>query len=226
MTVVELKNIHKKYTLGETEVYALNEVNLTVKKGEFIAVIGPSGSGKTTMLHIAAGLDRPDKGNVNLLGNAIETQDEKILAKLRNQHVGFVFQSFNLIPVLTVIENVNYPRIINKNRKTDDKYVEDLLVDLGIWEHRNKRPNQLSGGQRQRVAIARALVNAPSIVFADEPTANLDSKTGAEIMQKMRELNEKYGTTFMYSTHDPKIMKVAKRVITVADGKIMGDEHV
>lgn len=226
MLVVELKNIHKKYTLGETEIYALQEVNLTVQKGEFIAVIGPSGSGKTTMLHIAAGLDRPDLGNVNLLGHPIESREEKVLAKIRNQHVGFVFQNFNLIPVLTIMENVNYPRIINKNRKTDDKYVKDLLQDLGIWEHRDKRPNQLSGGQRQRVAIARALVNAPSIVFADEPTANLDHNTGEKIMEKMRELNKKYGTTFMYSTHDPKIMKVACRIITVADGKILSDEHV
>lgn len=226
MSVINLKNIHKKYKLGETEVYALNNINLLVEKGEFIAVVGPSGSGKTTMLHIAAGLDKPDQGKVNLLGNSIENQKEKILARIRNQHIGFVFQSFNLIPVLTVMENINYPRIINVNKKTDDEYVKNLLLDLEIWEHRNKRPNQLSGGQRQRVAIARALVNAPVIVFADEPTANLDHKTGEKIMEIMRSLNKKYGTTFMFSTHDPEIMKVAKRIITISDGIILEDRNV
>jgi len=226
MPIIQLENIHKKYILGETEVYALNSVDVSVKRGEFVAVVGPSGSGKSTMLHIAAGLDKPDQGRVKLIDGYIENQKEKHLAKIRNQNVGFVFQTFNLIPVLTVMENINYPRLINKRKTTDEAYVEDLLRDLGIWEHRHKRPNQLSGGQRQRVAIARALVNAPSVVFADEPTANLDHKTGEQIMEIMGELNEKYGVTFMFSTHDPKIMRVAKRIITIADGKITGFENV
>ena len=224
--MIRMESIVKSYKLGETTVHALNLVDFTADNGEFIAIVGPSGSGKSTLLHIAAGLDKPDSGRVLLLGKNIENRSERELANIRNQNIGFVFQTFNLIPVLTVWENVDYPRRINKIRKTDKAYVESLLEDLGIWEQRNKKPNQLSGGQRQRVAIARALVNCPSIVFADEPTANLDHKTGGKIMEIMETLNQRLGTTFIYSTHDPKIMKPAGRIVKMFDGQIVEAKNV
>lgn len=218
--VLECEKVAKNYTLGDTVVHALKGINLRIKKGAFTAIVGPSGSGKSTLLHLAAGLDTPSGGKIKLTGKYIHEMNDSELSRIRNEEIGFIFQSFNLIPVLSVYENVEYPCLIYPQNYKNREHIPGLLGEIGMWDKKNKRPAQLSGGERQRVAIARALVNAPDVVFADEPTANLDQTTGEVILNLMKRINRKYGTTFIYSTHDPAIMEKADRVIHLRDGEL------
>ena len=224
--VLSFERVEKVYKLDEVLVYALKGIDFSIQKGEFTAIVGPSGSGKTTILHLAALLDRPSSGRILLFGTDSKEISNKEASRIRNKKIGFVFQTFNLIPVLTVYENIEYPALLYPDNKVSRDRIMELIESVGLKGHENKFPSQLSGGQRQRVAIARALVNNPEIVFADEPTANLDHETGEQIITLMEELNKKYGTTFVFSTHDPKIMRRARRLIRIEDGKIVGDEYV
>jgi putative ABC transport system ATP-binding protein len=224
--VLSFERVEKVYRLDEVLVYALKGIDFSIQKGEFTAIVGPSGSGKTTILHLAALLDRPSSGRILLFGTDSKEISNKEASRIRNKKIGFVFQTFNLIPVLTVYENIEYPALLYPDNKVSRDRIMELIESVGLKGHENKFPSQLSGGQRQRVAIARALVNNPEIVFADEPTANLDHETGEQIITLMEELNKKYGTTFVFSTHDPKIMRRARRLIRIEDGKIVGDEYV
>jgi putative ABC transport system ATP-binding protein len=224
--VLSFEKVEKVYKLDEVLVYALKGIDFSIQKGEFTAIVGPSGSGKTTILHLAALLDRPSSGRILLFGMDSKEISNKEASRIRNKKIGFVFQTFNLIPVLTVYENIEYPALLYPDNKVSRDRIMELIESVGLKGHENKFPSQLSGGQRQRVAIARALVNNPEIVFADEPTANLDHETGEQIITLMEELNKKYGTTFVFSTHDLKIMRRARRLIKIEDGKIVGDEYV
>jgi putative ABC transport system ATP-binding protein len=219
---IEIRDLRKKYRLGETFVDALRGVNLDLKKGEFTALVGASGSGKSTLLNMIACLDEPDSGSI-LIGNQDTTKlNESQKCVLRNEGIGFVFQSFHLVPVLTVYENVELPLLVNKSIPPEQhkERVLSLIRDVGLKDMANKRPDTLSGGQRQRVAIARALVTNPGIVLADEPTANLDSKTTHEIIDLLLALNQKNQVTFLFSTHDEKLMSRAMRTIHLRDGTI------
>ena len=220
--MIELKNICKDYLVGENVIHAVQGIDLKVEVGEFISVAGPSGSGKSTLLNIMGGLDHPTKGEAYIDGTLMSGMSNRELTKIRLQRIGFIFQSFNLIPVFNVFENVEYPlvlrRIPSKERK---ERVEDILVGVGLSNRLTHYPQMLSGGQHQRVSIARALVGRPEIILADEPTANLDSKTGYEIIELMHELNIKDKVTFIFATHDPKVMERAKRVIQLVDGRIV-----
>jgi len=223
--VIRYESVIKEYKLGETVIKALSMVSFSISRGEFTAIVGPSGSGKSTLLHLGAGLDTPTDGRVFLLGKALEDTRETTLSKLRNQDVGFIFQTFNLIPVLSVKENVEYPSLLYPEGQKNRSRVSELLELVGLADQAKKRPNMLSGGQRQRVAIARALINNPSIIFADEPTANLDHTTGESIMALLKDLNERLGTTFIFSTHDTKIMDKARRIISMEDGCLISDSR-
>jgi len=222
-TVLEYIKVSKQYQLGETIIDAVKSVSFSIEQGEFSAIVGPSGSGKSTLLHLGAGLDKTTAGTIQLLGNNIDAMNNKQMALLRNEHVGFIFQSFNLLPVLSVKENVEYPCVLYKSMNKNIGRAMELLDLVGLAGQENKRPSMLSGGQRQRVAIARALVNNPSIVFADEPTANLDHKTSYGIMELLEKINRETHTTFVFSTHDPKIMDRAKRLIRIEDGIVQED---
>jgi len=220
--LLEVKNLNKIYRLGRIEFQALYDVNLNIQKAEFTAVAGPSGSGKTTLLNCIGTIDRPESGQIILEGVNLMDKSRNELAHLRKEYFGFIFQTYNLIPVLTVFENVEMPlKLLRQSSSTDirDKVME-MLLKVGLAGLENRRPLELSGGQQQRVSIARALVKHPRMVLADEPTANLDSKTGEEIMNLMETLNEKEGVCFLFSTHDPLIMRHAKRIIKIRDGKI------
>jgi len=223
-SLIRLENITKIYPMGEVEVQALANVNIQINKGEFTAIVGPSGSGKSTLMHIIGLLDSPTSGLVYLEGKKISDLSENELAVLRNEHIGFVFQSFNLLRRASALENVLLPliysRVDNKERAKKARYA---LVTVGLGDRLNHTASQLSGGQQQRVAIARALVNNPSIILADEPTGNLDSKTGFEIMNLLHELN-KAGITIILVTHELDIAKGAKRIIEIKDGKIIKDK--
>ncbi len=219
--VLKYQDVKKSYQLGETRIDALRGVSFSIAMGEFTAIVGPSGSGKSTLLHLGAGMDNPTEGKVELLGRDLKTTSPKELARARNLQIGFIFQSFNLIPVLSVYENIEYPCQFYPEARKNQNRIHQLLADIGMESQAKKRPTQLSGGQRQRVAIARALINNPQVVFADEPTANLDHETGAQIMDLMVKLNQQYGTTFVFSTHDPKIMDRAKRIIRIEDGRLL-----
>lgn len=223
MALITLKGIKKTYRLGETLVPALQGVDLEIDAGEFSVVMGPSGSGKTTLLNIIGLLDRADDGgSYKLDGEELAGRDFNEMAALRNRKIGFIFQSFNLIPVLDVRENIEFPCLLRKeDRAALAKRVEMLADEVGLTKVLHHRPDELSGGQRQRVAIARALVTQPEIVLADEPTANLDSATSEQILGLMERLNATRGVTFLFSTHDPRIMKRAKRVVLMADGKLV-----
>lgn len=218
---IELSSVHREYKLGKTTVKALRDVSVAFDPGEFTAIAGPSGSGKTTLLNIIGCIDKPDHGHLMVRGEDVTTTPLHKLAALRNRYFGYVFQSFNLIPVLSAYENVEYPLLIAgvKSAERRDR-VNDMLGKVGIAGHAKHRPAELSGGQRQRVAIARALVTQPMAVLADEPTANLDSRTGAEIVDLMASLNQSRGVTFIFSTHDASIIRKAKRVIRISDGAI------
>lgn len=221
-TVVSVSNVTKKYMLGGQYIYALNNVSLNVQAGEFLALAGPSGSGKSTLLNLIGCIDTPSEGSLSIDGQQIEGQTADELADIRANKIGFIFQTFNLLPVLSAWENVEYPLLQNTNlskneRREKVKYFLDLV---GLGKFMTNRPNELSGGQRQRVAIARALATDPTIVLADEPTANLDHKTGEDILDLMKSINEKSQTTFIFSTHDSKVMEMAERVVMLQDGEI------
>jgi putative ABC transport system ATP-binding protein len=221
-SVVRIERVFKEYLLGEQIVQALNDITLTIEPGVFLAISGPSGSGKTTMLNLIGCIDRPTSGNIYINEENVSQKSANELADLRSRSIGFIFQTFNLLPVLTAAENVEYPLLRRKDiSAADRKRRVDYFLDIvGLSKYANNRPNQLSGGQRQRVAIARALAVKPAIVLADEPTANLDKTTGIEILKLMKLINEHLGTTFIFSTHDQKVIDHANRLVKVEDGTI------
>jgi putative ABC transport system ATP-binding protein len=217
-------SVEKTYKSGEVETRALRGVNLEVFRGEFTAIAGPSGSGKSTLLHILGGLDHPDKGEVWLEHERIDTLSFAQLAQLRLAHFGFVFQAYNLIPVLTALENAAFVlELQGVPRKAREAKAMAALGILGIAELKDRRPNQLSGGQQQRVAVARALAANPKLILADEPTANLDSKTGTALIEHMKRLNQEDGVTFLFSTHDPRLLEHVGRIVNVEDGLVVKD---
>ncbi|HYO59138.1 ABC transporter ATP-binding protein [Archangium sp.] len=222
--IVSLTDVIKTYTLGKVEVPALRGVTLKVYPGEFISIAGPSGSGKTTALNLIGCVDTASSGVVMVDGQDTKQLTERQLTHLRLHTIGFIFQSFNLVSVLSVFQNVEFPLLLQRKLSADERRqrVMTLLEQVGLDKHAKHRPNELSGGQRQRVAVARALVTRPKLVLADEPTANLDSVTGQNIIDLMKELNRKEGTTFIFSTHDAKVMNHANAVVRLADGKILG----
>lgn len=225
MTLIEVKNLNKIYGSGEAEVKALKNINLNIEQGEFVAIVGQSGSGKSTLLHLIGGVDIPSSGEVIIDGKNIYKLKEKELSILRRRKLGFIFQFFNLIPVLTVQENIEMPVLLD-NEKIDKKYMSELLRILGLEERKNNYPPQLSGGQQQRVSIGRALANKPSIILADEPTGNLDSKNSKEVLELLKYCAKKYNQTLILITHDINIAKSADRVITIEDGEITSDEVI
>ena len=225
--VVETISLTKQYILGKTEVQALKNVTLSVEQGEFSAIAGPSGSGKTTLLNLIGCLDTPTAGSIKIGGEHVSGMNHKALADIRNRKIGFIFQTFNLIPVLTVYENVEFPLLLQELPVSERKEkIVRILDAVGIGKRASHKPEELSGGQQQRVAIARALVKSPQIVLADEPTANLDSDTGKRIIALMQRLNSEHGTTFIFSTHDNMVMAQANRVVKLQDGRIMTDNAV
>lgn len=224
--VIETKNLLRKFGSDETEVIALNNVSVEIEEGEFTAIIGPSGSGKTTLLHLIGGLDEPDGGSVLLSGANIAEMSGNELSDFRRDHIGFIFQAYNLIPVLSAEENIEYIMLLQGVPAAErQKRVREMLELVGLEGLGDRRPAHLSGGQQQRVAVARAMASQPDIILADEPTANLDSKTGIALLDVMRELNEKQNMTFVFSTHDQKIMDRATRLIHLEDGAIEKDER-
>jgi len=226
MNVIELKDVKKDYPLGATTVHALRGVDLTIREGDFISIIGPSGSGKTTLLNIIGCIDHATEGQVRIHEEDVTTYSDRKLTDLRLHTIGFIFQTFNLIPVLTTRENVEFPLLLMKKENISRKEIREradkLISEVGLTEQSGQKPYELSGGQRQRVAIARALVTRPAIVLADEPTANLDSETGDMILKLMKELNTIEKTTFVFSTHDPDILKYANGVVKIKDGLMAG----
>ncbi|MCK9253263.1 MAG: ABC transporter ATP-binding protein [Clostridiaceae bacterium] len=219
MSIIEIRSLGKCYGQGETAVHALRDASLDVQEGEFVAVIGPSGSGKSTLLHLVGGVDRPSSGTVTVRGLNLAGLNEKKLSLYRRRQVGFVFQFYNLVPVLTVAENVTLPLMLD-NLKPDKIWLDELLERLGLSDRRDSLPNQLSGGQQQRTAIARALLHRPAIVLADEPTGNLDSRNSREIMSLLRDAVRRLGQTLVVITHDPAIASQADRVILIEDGRL------
>jgi len=221
MEIVKLENINKNYKQGKLEINALRDINLSINKGQFLAIAGPSGSGKTTLLNIIGGLDFPDSGIVTISGKNINKMTKSQMAELRLRNIGFIFQSYNLIPVLSAKENVEFVMLLqgvssNERRKR----ATEILDDVGLNDKYDRRPNELSGGQQQRVAVARAIVSDPSIILADEPTANLDSKTGKNLLELMKQMNQKKGVTFIFSTHDKMVMDYAESIVIIKDGII------
>lgn len=226
MKVLEIKNVHKIYNSSEVKVHAVNDISLDFEKGEFAAIVGPSGSGKTTLLNMIGGLDKPTEGEILVDNTNLAGLKSSGLIDFRMRNIGFVFQSYNLIPVLTAKENVEFIMNLQKwSRKDRDQRTLELLKAVGLEDRINSRPSKLSGGQQQRVAVARALASKPKFVLADEPTANLDSKSTETLLDIMEELNREEGITFIFSTHDARVVKKARRVITVEDGKVISDER-
>lgn len=224
--VIETHDLLRTFGEDETKVTALDHVSINIEAGEFTAIIGPSGSGKTTLLHLIGGLDEPDSGSVILSGTNIAEMSGNELSDFRRDHIGFIFQSYNLIPVLSAEENIEYIMLLQGLSSIErKKRVEKMLSMVGLEGLGDRRPNQLSGGQQQRVAVARAMASGPDIILADEPTANLDSKTGISLLEMMRELNTEQGMTFIFSTHDDKIMERATRLIHLQDGQVTQDER-
>ena len=221
MGSVSVRNVSKDYVLGRTIVRALHDVSLEVEKSEFIAIAGPSGSGKSTLLNLVSAIDSPTQGEVVIDGVALKSLDDNALSDLRANKIGFIFQTFNLIPVLSAYENVEFPLLFKRQGSVSKTRVRDVLARVGLEPFMHHRPDELSGGQRQRVAVARALVTDPLIVLADEPTANLDSETGQAVIDLMLEINRSAGTTFIFSTHDPSVMSHARRVVRLVDGRIV-----
>jgi len=222
--VIEAKGVTKTYAEGEVKVHALHPTDLAVRRGEFTAIAGPSGSGKTTLLNIVSGLDLPTSGRVKLAGREISAMSQGELSDFRRDHIGLIFQAYNLIPVLTVGENVEYVLLLRGMAPGERaERVRRVLDEVGLGGKRGRFPSQLSGGQQQRVAIARAMVPEPDLILADEPTANLDSATGSALMDMMKELNERRGITFIFSTHDRMIMDKSSRLITLKDGRVESD---
>ena len=223
MSLIKMEGVTKIFHAGEVSVTALKNINLEIDKASFVSFIGPSGSGKTTLLNLIGCLDKPTEGNVYVNNVQINKLNRKEGARFRGDTLGFVFQNFNLIPVLTVYENVEYPLLMVKNTPAKERKdrVLNLLDKVGMLDQKDKYPSQISGGQKQRVAIARALVTAPSVVLADEPTANLDHKTAFQVIEIMRQMKTDLGTTFIFSTHDPKIVGSAETIYTLEDGEIV-----
>ena len=224
MGVIELENTIKIYKVGEVETHALNDVSLNVDEGEFTALVGPSGSGKTTMLQIMGCLDKPNSGVVRINGKDVTSFNANQRADLRREMIGFIFQFFALVPVLTAYENVELPLLLTgtKNKQRKERVIS-LLDAVGLSDRANHRPDQLSGGEQQRVAIARALAKDPLLVLADEPTANLDTENGSQAMEIMQRLNKETGTAFVFATHDPRVMAYARRVVELQDGQIVNN---
>jgi putative ABC transport system ATP-binding protein len=226
MNIVECLDVKKTYRQGKVEVAALRGISLTVEKGGFVALAGPSGSGKTTLLNIIGGLDSADSGSVIVNGNFLNKMSQSELADLRLYNIGFVFQAYNLIPVLSAIENVEFVMLLQGVPQDERRErAKTILDDVGLKGKYNRRPAELSGGQQQRVAVARAIVSNPSIVLADEPTANLDSKTGKGLLEMMKEMNEKKKVTFIFSTHNKMVMNYARRLVHISDGLVAGDRE-
>jgi putative ABC transport system ATP-binding protein len=222
MEVINLENIYRTYRIGEVETHALRGVTLSVQPGEFTALVGPSGSGKTTMLQLMGCLDKPTRGTVYVNGQDITALNASKRADLRKGSIGFVFQFFALIPGLTAYENIELPLLLDGEKSTNRRgRVFELLEDVGLTDRAKHRPDQMSGGEQQRVAIARALATRPLLVLADEPTANLDSKNGQQVMEIMQRLNEETGTTFVFATHDPRVFEYARRTVELEDGQVL-----
>ncbi len=227
MKVIELKKLSKIYNPNTIPVRAINDVNLSVEEGEFTAIVGPSGCGKTTLLNMIGGLDASSKGSVEVGNISIHDMSESELTAFRLKHIGFVFQAYNLIPVLTAKENIEFIMVLqNIDAKTIQERSEDLLNRMGIKDQKNRRPSELSGGQQQRVAVARALASRPKFVLADEPTANLDSGSTEALLDIMAKLNKEEKVTFIFSTHDQRVIDRAKRIIKLVDGEIVSDEYI
>lgn len=225
MKVIEIKDLYKIYNSSEIEVKAVNGITIDIEQGEFTAVVGPSGSGKTTFLNMLGGLDKPTSGDVRIAGVDIWDLNSRKLIDFRLNNIGFVFQAYNLIPVLTAHENVEFIMHLQGRTKHDrNARVTELLEAVGLGDRGNSRPNKLSGGQQQRVAVARALASKPKFILADEPTANLDSKSTENLLDMMEKLNKEENITFIFSTHDARVVKKARRVITLDDGKVISDE--
>ncbi len=226
MAIVSLKEVKKTYPLGKTEVHAVNGVSFDIARGDFISIAGPSGSGKSTILNMIGCIDVPTAGTVELNNQITSSLTDREITELRHKFVGFIFQSFNLIPVLNVYENIEFPLLLGKNTpelKQRKEWTEYLIEEVGLTDWAKHRPNELSGGQRQRVAIARSLATKPELVLADEPTANLDSETSEAIIGLMKKINKEMNTTFIFSTHDPTIMELAEHIIKLKDGLISSE---
>lgn len=225
MKIIEIRNVSKIYNESEVEVRAVNDVSLDFSEGEFAAIVGPSGSGKTTLLNLIGGLDIPTSGRIVVDGTDLSRLKSSQLIDFRMRNIGFVFQAYNLVPVLTAKENVEFIMSLQKwSRQDRDARTFELLKAVGLAERANSRPGKLSGGQQQRIAVARALASRPKFVLADEPTANLDSKSASTLLEIMEKLNHEEKITFIFSTHDPRVMKMAHRVITLEDGKVVTDD--
>ncbi len=226
--MISNKHVTKVYKMGEVDLHVIKDLNLDIEYGEFIAIVGPSGSGKSTILNLLGCLDKPTEGKILIDETDITKLSRTELANFRGENIGFIFQSFNLIPVLSVYENIEYPLIMIQNLSQDERHkrIMKLLQEVDMLDQKDKFPDQLSGGQRQRVAIARALVTKPKIVFADEPTANLDTQTSHQIITLMRNIQREFNTTFIFATHDEKIVTAVDRIITLIDGVITDDKRV
>ena len=225
MEILRVEHLSKSYGKGNTEVRALDDVSFSVQKGDFVAIVGPSGSGKSTLLHLLGGVDRPTSGRVLIDGTDIYQLNPTQLAIFRRRQIGLIYQFYNLIPVLNVEENITLPLLLD-GRKVDRQYLDGLLHTLNLENRRGHLPNQLSGGQQQRVSIGRALINHPALVLADEPTGNLDSRSGGEIMDLLQAANKKYRQTLLLITHDERIALKADRILTISDGRILSDERL
>lgn len=225
--IITTKNLHKVYRESKVPVYALNGIDINFEEGEFTCIVGPSGSGKTTLLNLIGGLDEPTEGHIRINDTELEGLSRKQLTEFRLQHIGFVFQSYNLIPVLTALENVEFiMQLQGVKKKERQERAMELLEAVGLGDRANDRPGDLSGGQQQRVSVARALASKPRFILADEPTANLDSTSTSELLDIMMEMNKKYNTTFIFSTHDQRVVDKARRIVTIDDGKITQDRKV
>jgi putative ABC transport system ATP-binding protein len=224
MEILRVENLNKSYGMGDNKVEALKDVNLAVNKGEFVAIVGASGSGKSTLLHLLGGLDRPTSGKVVIDGESIYDYKEEKLAIFRRRKIGFIFQFFNLIPVLDLEENIALPALLD-NENIDKKYLNEIIELLGLTDRISHLPSELSGGQQQRVSIGRALLNKPSIILADQPTGNLDSKNSKEVIELLKFTSRKYNQTLILITHDINIASMADRVITIEDGEIVSDKY-
>ncbi|NMC52139.1 MAG: ABC transporter ATP-binding protein [Chloroflexi bacterium] len=225
MEVAKIENISRIYKIGQVETQALRNVNLTIESGEFTALVGPSGSGKTTLLQLIGCLDKPTSGKLTINGKDVSQLDRNQRADMRRGTIGFIFQFFALIPTLTAYENIEMPLLLNgKSPAERQQRVNQLLKAIDLEDHSHHRPDQLSGGQQQRVAIARALVTQPALILADEPTANLDTPNGKLVMETMVRLNQETGVTFVFATHDPRVIQYARRIVTLRDGMIVSDE--
>ncbi|VBB46460.1 conserved hypothetical protein [uncultured Paludibacter sp.] len=227
MSIIKVEGIFKTYNEANVPVNALNGINLQIEKGEFMAIVGPSGCGKTTLLNIIGGLDLPTKGDIFIEQTNLKDLSSKELIDFRLHNIGFVFQAYNLIPVLTVKENIEFIMVLQNHPKEQrDAKVKELLEAVGIGDKADFKPGQLSGGQQQRVAVARALASQPKYIIADEPTANLDSTSTSELLDLMADMNKKYNTTFVFATHDQHVMDKAKRIVTLEDGKVINDKII